>query len=211
MGDVDKYYLPKPFRPVLPLVYDDALSYYEAVAQLVTKINELVDSVNNVTTEAVTTANAYTDEKVAEALSDVDEAVEECKSIASSLNTTLAQYKTEVNAQLLAYQIELKKFEETVDADLDEFNERTDLAIQQNNDYLIANMQKELGNIKVLNYFTGKYISVQDMFDYLAQFHLSNAIGVQTLVNRAKTVDELIAYNMTMTDLATNGATIITN
>ena len=49
------------------------------------------------------------------------------------------------------------------------------------------------------------------MFDYLAQFHLQNAISVDTLVERAKTVNSLIAYNMTMTQLATNGATIITN
>lgn len=32
---------------VLPLVYDNSLSYYEAICKLTDKVNELVDIVNN--------------------------------------------------------------------------------------------------------------------------------------------------------------------
>lgn len=32
---------------VLPLVYDNSLSYYEAICKLTEKVNELVDIVNN--------------------------------------------------------------------------------------------------------------------------------------------------------------------
>lgn len=32
--------------PILPLVYNDALSYYEAICKLVEKINELIKKVN---------------------------------------------------------------------------------------------------------------------------------------------------------------------
>ena len=34
-------------QKVLPLVYDNSLSYYEAICKLTDKVNELVDIVNN--------------------------------------------------------------------------------------------------------------------------------------------------------------------
>ena len=34
-------------QKVLPLVYDESLSYYEAICKLTDKVNELVDIVNN--------------------------------------------------------------------------------------------------------------------------------------------------------------------
>ena len=41
----------RPFRffanKVLPLVYDDSLSYYEVLAKLTGKVNEVIENVNN--------------------------------------------------------------------------------------------------------------------------------------------------------------------
>ena len=42
---------------VIPLVYDDALSYYEAICKVVAKVNELVQGVNDVTETAVFSVN----------------------------------------------------------------------------------------------------------------------------------------------------------
>ena len=35
------------FSPILPLVYDDMLSYYEQLCKLVQKINEVIDRMNS--------------------------------------------------------------------------------------------------------------------------------------------------------------------
>lgn len=43
----DDYYCQK----VLPLVYDNSLSYYEVLCKLTNKINELVDTVNELETK----------------------------------------------------------------------------------------------------------------------------------------------------------------
>ena len=47
----------KPFRfwsqKVLPLVYDDSLSYYEVLNKVVGKLNEVIDFVTNNITELV--------------------------------------------------------------------------------------------------------------------------------------------------------------
>lgn len=38
-------------QKVLPLVYDNSLSYYEVLCELTNKINELVDAVNELETK----------------------------------------------------------------------------------------------------------------------------------------------------------------
>ena len=85
----------------------------------------------------------------------------------------------------------------------------TDVAIEQNNDYLLEEITKQSIGIKVLNPFTGERIPIQDMIDYLSDFHMQNAILVNTVVDRNNTVNQMIAYNTTCTDLAIDGATII--
>ena len=46
-------------QKVLPLVYDDSLSYYEVLGKMVVKINEMVDTVNNDTDNVITLKNAF--------------------------------------------------------------------------------------------------------------------------------------------------------
>lgn len=40
-------------QKVLPLVYDDSLSYYEVLAKVVAKVNELIDYTENFTIEQI--------------------------------------------------------------------------------------------------------------------------------------------------------------
>lgn len=35
------------FTPVIPTTFDDTLSYYEILCKVITKVNELVDAVND--------------------------------------------------------------------------------------------------------------------------------------------------------------------
>ena len=85
----------------------------------------------------------------------------------------------------------------------------TDAAIEQNNVYLLDEIANQSIGIKVLNPFTGERVPIQNMIDYLSDFHMQNAILVNTLVGRNNTVNQMIAYNATCTDLSVNGATIV--
>ena len=95
-------------------------------------------------------------------------------------------------------------------ADIAAVNARTDLAIQQNNDYILSEVGKFLSQIKVLNYFTGEYITIQEMFNYLAELHATDGILVNDLVSRQKTVNTLVSLNLTMTQIAMYGNSVIT-
>lgn len=59
----DKIRKIRPFcQYVLPLVYDDSLSYYESICKLTQKINEIIDLYNNISDNF----GALVDEKIAE-------------------------------------------------------------------------------------------------------------------------------------------------
>lgn len=95
-----------------------------------------------------------------------------------------------------------------IDAQINGVNIRTDAAITANNNMLLDTMQTFLGEIKVLNYFTGEYVSIQDMFDYLAMLHLNDSIDYDTMVTRAKTYSYLAGLNISYTNLAMHGNTL---
>lgn len=91
-----------------------------------------------------------------------------------------------------------------------EANARTDTLIRQNNEYIFREIEDNiLSNITVINFFTGERTSVQDMFDYLAQFHLENSINYNQLADKNITVSGLIAKRITYTELVKNGNILI--
>ena len=94
-----------------------------------------------------------------------------------------------------------------VDAQVVAAKEYTNTAIEQNNDYLISEMESRLSEVKVINYFTGEKIGIQTMFDYLAGLHATDAIDYDTMALRAKTYTELAAFNKTYTELANSANT----
>lgn len=83
----------------------------------------------------------------------------------------------------------------------------TNTRIEQNNEYIIRELQQFLSQIKVINFFTGDMVTVQDMFDYLAGLHATDALDYDTMALRSKTYTQLAAFNKTYTDLVMSGNT----
>ena len=89
-------------------------------------------------------------------------------------------------------------------------NNRTDMQIERNNEYIFREIEDNiLGNITVINYFTGERVTVQNMFDYLASLHLQNSITYDGLRNKNLTYAELIAKSISYTELVKNGAALL--
>lgn len=84
-------------------------------------------------------------------------------------------------------------------------NEYTNTRINQNNEYILSTLTEYLAQVKVINFFTGELVSVQSMFDYLAQLHATDSIDYNTMASRSKTYTQLAAFNKTYTDLVTSG------
>ena len=182
---------------------------------VIAKITEFDKKLDDYEDTVLAKAKEYTDSAIQESYSSLvtefNEFKNEVTTLISDLDSRYDEFVDTVNNRMTITDANVAAISRKVDLVLDEANAYTNQAIINNNDYIIDQTTKALETVTVLNYFTGARTSIQDMFDYLAQFHLQNAISVNTLVARAKTVNELIAYNMTMTQLATDGATIITN
>ena len=182
---------------------------------VIAKITEFDKKLNEYEDTVLAKAKEYTDSAIQESYSSLvtefNEFKNEVTTLISGLDSRYDEFVDTVNNRMTITDANVAAISHKVDLVLDEANAYTNQAIINNNEYIIDQTTKALETVTVLNYFTGARVSIQDMFDYLAHFHLQNAISVDTLVARAKTVNELIAYNMTMTQLATNGATIITN
>ena len=182
---------------------------------VIAKITEFDKKLDNYEDTVLEKAKEYTDSAIQESysglVSEFNTFKNEVTTLISGLDSRYDEFVNTVNDRMAITDANVLAISRKVDLVLAEANAYTNQAIINNNDYIIDQTTKALETVTVLNYFTGARTSIQDMFDYLAQFHLQNAISVDTLVARAKTVNALISYNMTMTQLATNGATIITN
>lgn len=194
------------FNPVLPTVFDDSLSYLEMVSKLYKKLEEVIAEVNAIDQAAI------------------QQALEDMRAEIAKFETQIQKQYNELDGKYQALYEELNNsiidLADSTAASLEELDTKIynlgeslkdimDLKIEENNEYIFESIASEIIGIKVLNYFTGEKVTVQEMFDYLAQLHATDGITVTELITRQKTVNELVALKFTYTQLAQNGKNII--
>lgn len=194
------------FNPVLPTVFDDSLSYLEMVSKLYYKLEEVIQEVNDIDQDAI--EQALNDMR-AEILKFEGQVQEQY----NALDTKFQEQYEELNNSVIDLADSVASSVEELDLKIHNLGESLkdimDLKIEENNEYIFESIASEIIGIKVLNYFTGEKVTVQEMFDYLAQLHATDGITVTELIARQKTVNELIALNFTYEQLAKNGKNII--
>lgn len=217
---VEKFVRPCSYK-VLPLVYDESLSYYESVCKLVDKVNEVVEAIDGIQIEVLDEAKAYTDNAIAQSQSEIDARIEQLNNLIDAttrqFNQQLAQIQSQydtftrnVNAQLTIFQYNLDQLDDKLDNEITAVNARTDLALEQLHDRIFDEISEDLlKNLVVTNYFTGLKVTVQSMFDYLAKLHVEDGITYSELADREKTYTELANLHISYTDLILHGDSLI--
>ncbi len=154
--------------------------------------------------QATENAEAYLDEKIGT----IETEFAQIKSEFTQLDVHVEELDELVNDfnAIILEQIQLLK--NYVDDGLEADRMQMQLLISHNNEYLLREMESYLSQIKVINYFTGEKISIQDMFNYLASLHLNDSINYDTMATRAKTYTQLVALNINYTNLALHGNTL---
>lgn len=194
------------FNPVLPTVFDDSLSYLEMVSKLYKKLEEVIAEVNEIDQEAIQQALDDMRAEIAKFEAQIQKQYnaldEKYQKLYEELNTSILDLADATAASLEELDTKIYNLGESL-------KDIMDLKIEENNEYIFESIASEIIGIKVLNYFTGEKVTVQEMFDYLAQLHAADGITVTELITRQKTVDELIALKFTYTQLAQNGKNII--
>lgn len=194
---------------VLPLVYDDSISYYEEVCRLVKKINELVDALNNISIDILQEANSYTDTQLANARSEFDAKVREIEVLERRLGEQYYAFTNVVNARIQFISNDVNRIDNKIDDEIIGANEYTNQAIKNNNEYLIEQLSQSVRNFTVINFFTGEKIAVQDMFDMLAQLHIQNPMTYDIYANKNISYSALSLLNIDYTKLVMKGNELI--
>ena len=194
------------FNPVLPTVFDDSLSYLEMVSKLYKKLEEVIAEVNAIDQEAIQQALDDMRAEIAKFETQIQKQYnaldEKYQKLYEELNNSILELADTTAASLEELDTKIYNLGESL-------KDIMDLKIEENNEYIFESIASEIIGIKVLNYFTGEKVTVQEMFDYLAQLHAADGITVTELITRQKTVNELVALKFTYTQLAQNGKNII--
>lgn len=179
---------------------------------ILNKIKEFQTRIDSFEDTVLKKANAYTDSEILKLSQKISkEFVDFTKEITdkiANIDSNYNQFVNYVNNRITLMENELVKMNDYIQTILKQANEYTRQAIINNNAYIISETTKALSTVKVINYFTGERVSIQEMFDYLCQFHLENAINYTEMASREKTYTEFNNLSMTYTDLALNGETL---
>ena len=155
-------------------------------------------------TETIAASKEYIDDRLASVISEFNDLKNDFNTLNNNFNSLNAEFialKNSVAAQIL-------ELDNKINAAVVGVNQRTDLLLQNMYNRIFEDLSASLAQIKVINYFTGEEVSVQDMFNYLAMLHLNDSIDYDTMALRAKTYTQFANMNMTFTNLAMHGNTL---
>lgn len=192
---------PPKCQKVLPLSYDNSLSYYEVVCKLTNFIEEMNTRLDNYGEQVLNEANAYTDSQIADSIAQYSAALEAFKA-------EYALFVTNVDNTLTGFQNQMTANFSKQDAEIAGTRAYTDVKIEQNNAWLLEQISDTLISVRVLNPFTGERTSIQDMIDYLSSLHMTEAAKISEIVAFSRTVTKVVSYNATCTQLVNNGRAI---
>ena len=173
---------------------------------LLNKMKELEGRLDGIVEETLALTKSYVDNRLETYQSQIESIRREIAEVSQRTDTLSAHVAYEV----LRLEAKISDAERKAESLFIIANNRTDLQIQRNNEYIFREIEDNiLGNITVINYFTGERMTVQGMFDYLASLHLQNAITYNGLRDKNLTYTELVAKSITYTELVKNGATLL--
>lgn len=173
---------------------------------LLNKMKELEGRLDGIVEETLRLTKEYVDTR----LVGYQTQIEEIRRNIKTLSDKDAELSGELIRQVLRLEGLISDAERKAESLFIIANNRTDLQIERNNEYIFREIEDNiLGNIRVINYFTGERMTVQGMFDYLASLHLQNAITYNGLRDKNLTYTELIAKSISYTELIKNGATLL--
>lgn len=162
--------------------------------------------------EAIRVTKEYAKEYIDEQLAGIEDRLAELQHnfdvLDASYHADFQSLSNLVNTFITNMTAQINALHQYVDDSLTAQDLKMQLLIQQNNEYLLREMESYLSQIKVINYFTGEKVTIQDMFNYLAGLHLNDSIDYDTMAQRAKTYTQLAALNITYTNLALHGNTL---
>ncbi len=143
--------------------------------------------------------------------------------IQSQINAEMQRFQNAVNASINAQTQTLASFQDELDvhtaaiAELEQALQDSVVGLQQfvllniaeNNIRLKDELSQDIRNFTVINPFDGTSVTVQQMFDTLAQLHMTDSLTYSQLTGKGKTYAQLTALQITYFNLINHGASLV--
>lgn len=155
--------------------------------------------------ELTTELKAYVDEELASVI----EQFEDLQNFVDSLSDQFNDLKFEFAAYEAEITNKVDNLTSYIDSQIQGCNNRTDILIASNNEYIIDRLGEELRNVKVINFFNGELVSVQEMFNTLAKLHLTDGISYNQIASRGYTYGSIEALGLTYEDIIMHGNSLL--
>lgn len=187
---------------------------------VISKVKELQTNLDElearVLAEAIAATKEYVDAEMVSIRAEFQELSDEVASLRTYFDAKVLElegdyedFAAAVRTELDTMTLRIEAFEQTVQNEIIAVNALTDLKIEANNEYILDEVAKGVVNVRVVNYFDGSLVTVQQMFDTLAELHLENPITYTELAAASITYTAYAALNMTYTELAIKGKSFI--
>ena len=178
------------------------------IIQALKDLDKKVDTIEDRVTDA---AKAYVEERIEDFVSgpmrDMQKQIDNLEYDMSAFETkvqnqfaaytqqtdyAIQQFENLVNSQIALLRADMEQAKSQFQKMVDGANSYTDQQIALQMSKIPDLVQKQILEVHVWNLLTGKYVDIQDMFDYLCTLHVDNG----------STNDEITAKNNTFTDMA---------
>lgn len=187
---------------------------------IIKEIKNLNEKVDNIEDRILTQAKAYTDEQVGLLRGEFGQLEVEFTQFKADVNKAFADYtakqdkafadyKKLVDAQIDLLEQEIRDAKAELQTLLKQANAYTDASIQMVLLQLPDIITKNIKNAKVYNLLTGKYVTIQAMFDFLCMFHAPDALTCGDMYARNNTCTQIINYNKTCQEFITDAANFV--
>ena len=184
------------------------------------KIKELDEKVDSIEDRILKQANAYTDQQIAGLRRDFAELEADFSAFKSDINAQFAAYTAKqdkafadyqklVNAQIDLLEQEIRDARAELKTMLRQANAYTDASISMLLLQLPDIITKNIKNAKVYNLLTGKYVTIQAMFDFLCMFHAPDALTCGEMRDRNNTCTQIVTYNKTCQEFITDAKNFV--
>lgn len=185
------------------------MSDYEIICWIVQQLNRVNDRITGLVDEAVEQANAYTDEQLQSFRNEFNALENDIYAAMGQLSDQQQQFINTATQQINAINERVEGLSSELEAAVNGMRAYTDQAILDNNELLYKYIEDSFINIHVIDYFTGLSVTIQQMFDKLAQFHLQNPLTYSQFAGKEVTYSALSALDVTYSDLISNAGGLI--
>ena len=187
---------------------------------IVQKMKALDEKVNSIEDRIYKKSKAYTDEQIAILRNEFNSLEDEFIAFKADVNKmfaaytakqdkAFADYKALVNAQIDLLEQEIRDAKAELQTLLAQANAYTDASMQMLLLQIPPIIRDQIKTALVYNLLTGKYVTIQAMFDYLCMFHAPDALTCGEMLAKNNTCAQILAYNKTCQEFTTSAKNFV--